>query len=225
RGRVVEHQAGDRPEDADPVLVVERLDVEARLTSHFAGPYATPLDKDRVCPAGRAFWSARRVKSGAASHRRRSGAGRLTSEPSMRMATERRTPMSVLLSAAERALSIDLEDGLREAGYRDVRAAHAQVFVAIDVEGSRLTDLAARAGMTKQAMGELVRYLEQHDYLEVEPDTRDRRAKLIRPTERGWSAHEVSIALLADADRKLADRLGDQALRDLRAQLRRIGEG
>jgi DNA-binding MarR family transcriptional regulator len=141
------------------------------------------------------------------------------------MATDRRTPLSVLLSAAERALSIDLEDGLRAAGYRDLRAAHAQVFVAIDAEGSRLTDLAARAGMTKQAMGELVRYLEQHGYLEVEPDSRDRRAKLIRPTERGWGGHEVSIALLAEADRKLAERLGDQALRDLRAQLRRIGEG
>jgi len=141
------------------------------------------------------------------------------------MATDRRTPLGVLLSAAERALSVELEEGLHAAGYHDLRAAHAQVFFAIGAEGSRLTDLAGRAGMTKQAMGELVRYLEQHAYLEVEPDTRDRRAKLIRPTPRGWSAHETSISLLADSDRRLAERLGDQALRDLRAQLRRIGQG
>lgn len=141
------------------------------------------------------------------------------------MAAERRTPLGVLLSAAERALAAELEDGLRGAGYHDLRAAHAQVFIAIEAEGSRLTDLAARAGMTKQAMGELVRYLEQHEYLKVEPDSRDRRAKLIRPTTRGWSAHQASVALLAETDRRLAERLGEDSLRELRAQLRRIGQG
>ncbi|TMC10465.1 MAG: winged helix DNA-binding protein [Chloroflexi bacterium] len=141
------------------------------------------------------------------------------------MATEPRTPLGVLLSAAERALAADLEEGLRSAGYHDLRAAHAQVFAAIDAQGSRLTDLAGRAGMTKQAMGELVRYLEQHDYLHVEPDSRDRRAKLIRPTARGWSAHQASIALLVETDRRLSERLGDQGLRDLRSHLARIGHG
>lgn len=141
------------------------------------------------------------------------------------MVTEPRTPLGVLLSAAERALASALEEGLRAAGFHDLRAAHAQVFVAIDAQGSRLTDLAGRAGMTKQAMGELVRYLEQHEYLNVEPDSRDRRAKVIRPTARGWSAHQTSIALLADSDRRLGERLGEQGLRDLRAQLARIGQG
>jgi DNA-binding MarR family transcriptional regulator len=79
--------------------------------------------------------------------------------------------------------------------------------------------------MTKQAMGELVRYLEQHNYLDVEPDSRDRRAKVIRPTSRGRSAHSASINLLAESDRRLEERLGGQALRDLRSQLRRIGQG
>jgi DNA-binding MarR family transcriptional regulator len=132
---------------------------------------------------------------------------------------ERRTPLSVLLIAAERALAAELEEGLRTAGYADLRAAHAQVFAALDPEGARLTDLAARAGMTKQAMGELVRYLEQHGYLEVEPDSRDRRAKVIRPTERGLSAHGASAWLLAESDRRLSERLGDQGLLDLRARL------
>ena len=143
----------------------------------------------------------------------------------MHLVIESRTPLSVLLNAAERSLASRLEEGLRAAGFADLRAAHAQVFVAIDVEGSRLTDLAARAGMTKQAMGELVRYLEQHGYLDVAPDSRDRRAKLIRPTAHGWDAHEISTALVVENDRRLAERLGEQALRQLRAHLRRIGEG
>src|SRR5881396_1638226 len=96
--------------------------------------------------------SQRRRNDGAAFRPRRHGARRLTAPRSMRLMTERSTPLSVLLSGAERALAADLEDGLRAASYTDLRAAHAQVFVAIDVEGSRLTELAARAGMTKQAM-------------------------------------------------------------------------
>jgi DNA-binding MarR family transcriptional regulator len=148
---------------------------------------------------------------------------RLTSARSVRAATERGVPLSVLLTGAERALAAELEEGLRSAGYDDLRSAHAQVFVSLEMEGSRLTDLAARAGMTKQAMGELVRYLEQHGYLAVEPDARDRRAKVIRPTQRGWAAHALSTTLVADSDRRLAERVGEQALRELRIQLARIG--
>jgi DNA-binding MarR family transcriptional regulator len=131
----------------------------------------------------------------------------------------------VLLTAAERALASDFEQGLHEAGHDDLRAAHAQVFVALDVEGSRLTELAARSGMTKQAMGELVHYLEHHGYLAVEPDTRDRRAKMIRPTVRGRAAHRACLSLVEDSDRSLAERLGEQALRQLRHQLSHIGRG
>lgn len=133
-------------------------------------------------------------------------------------------PLSVLLSAAERALSAELEEGLRAAGYADLRAAHAQVFVALVAEGSRLTELAGRAGMTKQAMGELVRYLELHGYLDVAPDSRDRRAKVIRPTDRGRGARDAIVELLAECDRRLTERVGEQALEDLRAQLRRISQ-
>jgi DNA-binding MarR family transcriptional regulator len=141
------------------------------------------------------------------------------------MMMERGTPpLGVLLTAAERALASELEEGLRAAGYHDLRSAHAQVFVALAVDGSRLTDLAARAGMTKQAMGELVRYLEQHGYLAIEPDPRDRRAKMIRPTTRGWAAHQACTGLAADLDRRLSERLGERELHELRSRLGVIGE-
>src|SRR6266481_1741759 len=113
----------------------------------------------------------REENDGRSRPRRRKGARQLIARSAPHVGTERRVPLSVLLTAAERALSARLEDGLRTAGFSDLRAAHAQVFVAIHADGSRLTELAARAGMTKQAMGELVRYLEQHGYLQIEPDT------------------------------------------------------
>ena len=138
--------------------------------------------------------------------------------------TEPLAPLGVLLTAAERRLASELEDGLRVAGYADLRAPHAHVFAALDAGGSRLTDLAARSGMTKQAMGELVRYLEQHGYLQVDPDRRDRRAKLIRPTPRGWRAHEASTGLLLERERRLAERFGEETLTGLRDLLKRIGQ-
>ena len=133
--------------------------------------------------------------------------------------------LTVLLTAAERALEAAIDDGLRLAGYRDLRSAHAQVFIAVSPEGSHLTMLAAHAGMTKQAMGELVRYLEQHGYLEIEPDLRDRRAKIIRLTPVGRRAQELCLGLVEEGEQRLIERFGDDGVQELRAQLRRIAEG
>lgn len=66
-----------------------------------------------------------------------------------------------------------------------LRAAHTQVFESLDPEGTRLTTLAERAQMSHQAMGELVDEMIRLGYLERLPDPADRRARLIRPSERG----------------------------------------
>jgi DNA-binding MarR family transcriptional regulator len=133
--------------------------------------------------------------------------------------------LTVLLTAAERALEAAVDDGLRMAGYQDLRAAHAQVFVAVAADGSHLTMLAAHAGMTKQAMGELVRYLEQRGYLEIQPDLRDRRAKIIGLTAEGRRAQEVCLRLVEAGEHRLVQRFGDEGVQELRTQLRRIAEG
>jgi predicted transcriptional regulator len=71
------------------------------------------------------------------------------------------------------------------AGYRDVNASFHPVFENLDAGGTRLTDLAARAGMTHQSMGELVTALERRGYLERRADPTDGRARLVRLTPRG----------------------------------------
>ncbi|QRP48800.1 MarR family winged helix-turn-helix transcriptional regulator [Amycolatopsis sp. FDAARGOS 1241] len=68
------------------------------------------------------------------------------------------------------------------------RAARATVFIHLEPGGIRLTRLAEKALMTSQAMGELVDDLERLGYLRREPDPADRRAKLIRFTNRGSEA-------------------------------------
>ena len=52
-------------------------------------------------------------------------------------------------------------------------------------------DLAAYARITKQSMGSLVDHLQAGGYVERVSDTTDQRAKVVRLTERGWSASSL----------------------------------
>ncbi|WP_107655323.1 MarR family winged helix-turn-helix transcriptional regulator [Nocardia suismassiliense] len=135
---------------------------------------------------------------------------------------DRPAPLGSLLSAAARTLAAELDAGIAAAGFTDVRAAHAPVFQLIEPDGTRQTTLAERAGMTKQAMGELIRHLEQHGYVEVEVDPADRRARLVRLTTRGWAVVDAGIAVVERFDRHLDEIVGADEVTRLRGTLLRI---
>src|SRR5437588_2256938 len=106
--------------------------------------------------------------------------------------------------------------GLAEAGFDDLRPAHTAVFQHIEAGGSRLTDLAERAQITKQSMGYLVDYLEQRGYLERRPDPSDRRAALISLTERGWEQIRAALRIIATIEEEWGSRLGEPRMQQLR---------
>ncbi|RYX94107.1 MAG: MarR family transcriptional regulator [Comamonadaceae bacterium] len=66
-----------------------------------------------------------------------------------------------------------------------VTAAHIHITRHVALEGSRLTDLAASAGMSKQAMGDLVTQCEAWGLVTREADGNDARARLVRFTPSG----------------------------------------
>jgi DNA-binding MarR family transcriptional regulator len=84
---------------------------------------------------------------------------------------------------------------IHELGFDDIRVAHGAVFRYIAAGGSRITHLAARAGMTKQSMAELVGYLQSRGYVRITPDPQDGRSRLVTLTERG----EAVFQALAEA--------------------------
>jgi DNA-binding MarR family transcriptional regulator len=88
-----------------------------------------------------------------------------------------------------------------------MRAAHAQVFEALDPGGTRLTLLAERTNMSHQAMSELVAELVGHGYLERVADPDDGRAKLIRPTPEGRAELTRAGAHLAEIRTRWQQRL------------------
>jgi DNA-binding MarR family transcriptional regulator len=91
-----------------------------------------------------------------------------------------------------------------------LRMAHLHVFGNIKAEGTRLTDLAAMAGMTRPSMLALVNELEEHGLLERRPDPTDKRAKLIALTPAGWEAIRLGRSLIEMIEADYAQRIGSE---------------
>src|SRR5215213_7676799 len=98
------------------------------------------------------------------------------------------TPLAPLLGQLKELGMDELHRRLHERGYAEIRPGHGCVFRFIDDDGTRLTELAERSGLTKQAVGEVVADLEELGYVERVPDPADRRAKTIVLTRRGRDA-------------------------------------
>jgi DNA-binding MarR family transcriptional regulator len=137
-----------------------------------------------------------------------------------------RAPLMIrLLSVAFDDFCTLLERRLADTPYNDIRISHGCVFGNIDPDGTRLTDLAERARMTKQSVGEVTSDLEQRGYVERIPDPSDGRAKIIRLTERGRAAQSLGIGLIDEIEQDWAERFGADRVAVLREALEAITAG
>jgi DNA-binding MarR family transcriptional regulator len=124
-----------------------------------------------------------------------------------------------LLSVAMDQFADELYQRIAETPFDDIRPGHGCVFGNIDPDGSRLTDLAERAMMTKQSVGEVTTDLEHRGYVERVPDPSDGRAKVIRLTDRGRAAQQVGLELIGALERDWAERFGEERVAALREAL------
>jgi DNA-binding MarR family transcriptional regulator len=132
---------------------------------------------------------------------------------------ERPTNLAVLMREAFVALNDVVLARLAERGHGDVRAAHGAVFQYLDERGTTVSVLAERAQITKQAMAELVHYLEARGYVIRKPDPEDRRAKLVLPTERGREVIAIAQDLVPQLEDRIMSVLGAERVENLRADL------
>ncbi len=135
---------------------------------------------------------------------------------------DRQRTLGSLLRLPYRRLQADVYAALPAHGFDDLRAAHSAVFRHIDPDGSRMTTLAERAGMTKQSMAYLVDALVASGYLKVVADPSDGRAKLVRLTRRGGQAVDTLITLSAQFETALAEKLGSARMARLRTLLEEV---
>ena len=103
-----------------------------------------------------------------------------------------------------------------------IKPRYSAVFAQLGPTGARVTDLARGAGMTPQAMGELVDELEAQGYVIRTPDPADRRAKLVTMTDLGVRAVEAAAVTITGIETDLDEVLGAAEHRRLRELLERI---
>ncbi len=146
----------------------------------------------------------------------------MTTRSGQRGEDENNVPLPALLSQAKDITTELLHRRLSEDGFEGIRYRHGSVFRFIDAEGSRLTALAERSGLTKQAIGEVVTELERLGYVERTADPDDRRAKIIRLTERGRKGQAAAARILRDIEQRWARHLGRDRIATLRQTLEEI---
>jgi DNA-binding MarR family transcriptional regulator len=130
----------------------------------------------------------------------------------------------LLLFIPYRAMETRVFAALAEAGFDDFTPAQARVMQRIGPEGTRLTELAEAAQVTKQTAGYLVDQLERAGYVRRTPDPTDARARLVRIAERGAAAQPVAAAVVAAVEDEWRAHLGERRWGQLREALTRLRE-
>ena len=119
-------------------------------------------------------------------------------------------------------LALDFRDRLRaslRARGHALQPSHAGVLEHLPTEGCRLTELASRAGISKQAMGQLVAELEELGYLECAADPDDGRAKIVHFSRAGLELLQDSRDIVDEIWEHYAARIGENRLRRLRSDV------
>lgn len=94
----------------------------------------------------------------------------------------------------------------------------------LEYDGVRATELAGLSGQHKQVIGTLVDELEALGYVERLPDPADRRAKLVRPTDRGLAYMKAADKIMAGIQSRHARRLGQGRYSQFKAALMDVTE-
>src|SRR3954471_14445019 len=96
-----------------------------------------------------------------------------------------RKPLIALVHDLDRVFQAHMIREAHSRGRTDVKPAHNALFAILGMDGDRAANLAVRAGITRQSMGEVIRDLVDIGILEMAPDPTDGRAKIVRYTAEG----------------------------------------
>ena len=114
--------------------------------------------------------------------------------------------------------------GVVEAGFDDLNAAHVGLWRYPGLEGLRPSQLADRAGITKQSVNDLLGHLEAHGYLLRVPDSADGRARVIQLTSKGRKLERTIYAAAGAAQLRIAEILGPRRFDQLHSSLELLTE-
>jgi DNA-binding MarR family transcriptional regulator len=133
------------------------------------------------------------------------------------MARAPRTSLSSMLVDAQRWLAAsERANSGRSTG---LARSHSLVFAHLDAEGTRPAEIARRAGISRQAVGQTVAQMKSLGLVKLAPDPTNRRARLVQPTAKGRKALERTGNGSAAAEKVLSRRIGASRVKSLREAL------
>jgi DNA-binding MarR family transcriptional regulator len=132
--------------------------------------------------------------------------------------------IGALLRVPAQAIHRRIINELNAAGFEELRVPHMAVLQFPGPDGVRPGTLAERAGMSKQAMNQLLRSLEDLGYIVRSDAPNEGRARIIRFTKRGRAAYSRVHDILRDIEREWSSELGPKRFAQLKELLLRVWE-
>jgi DNA-binding MarR family transcriptional regulator len=133
--------------------------------------------------------------------------------------TERRRSLGRHLYTLYRIYDSRVLSGLHAAGFKDIRPVHTDIVRSVDVGGSRVTDVASRCNITKQAAGQVIKELVSLGYVSQMTDRKDTRVRMVVFTAKGMNLIVHLGGIFKRIDSKLADVIGKKELAEFRLQV------
>jgi DNA-binding MarR family transcriptional regulator len=128
-------------------------------------------------------------------------------------------PLSRMLLESYRSVEEETVAALADRGELGLSPSQAAALLLVDRSGTRLTELAARAQITKQAMMQVVDDLETAGSVRRVPDPTDARAKVVRLTARGLRQRAEARKAISAVEARTRRRLGARRYDTLRETL------
>ncbi len=132
--------------------------------------------------------------------------------------------IGALLRVPSQAIHRRIIAELNAAGFEELKLPHMAVLQFPGPDGARPIELAERAGMSKQAMNQLLRSLEGVGYIDRSDSPRQGRARIVRLTDRGHAAYAKIHEILRTIEEEWRAELGSKAFAQLKELLLRVWE-
>jgi DNA-binding MarR family transcriptional regulator len=132
--------------------------------------------------------------------------------------------IGALLRVPAQAIHRRIITELNAAGFADLSLPHISVFQYPGPDGARPSVLAERAGISKQAMNQLLRSLEDLGYIARSDSPDEGRSRIVRFTRRGHAAFSRIFEILQDVEQEWKAELGARDFRQFKKLLGRVWE-
>jgi DNA-binding MarR family transcriptional regulator len=127
--------------------------------------------------------------------------------------------LQILFRDARSAIEAAVRADLARNGFGDVAPAHSALLRDIGDDGARPTELAAHAGVTRQAITKLLVELERLDLVRRDPDPDDGRGVIVRYTDRGRAGVAIARKRMLALERDYAAQVGADRWAEVRSTL------